>query len=145
VALYQYDPKQFSAIVGGKIMQGFTDGTYIKIKRNEDAYNVKIGVAGEGTRARNNNKSGEVEMTFVQSSQSNDDLSAFTLLDELSNTGAVPFLLNDSSGRTVVTATVGWLKKFAEVEFAKEVKDWTWTLQTHELSIKNLGGNTQIG
>jgi len=140
MAVLQYDPKQFSCIVGGKIMSGFGDGTYIKIMRNEQAFNLKVGVDGEGTRAKNNNQSGKVEITLMQSSQSNDDLSSFALADQLSNTGAVPVLIKDGSGRTVCSAVTGWVQKFTDAEFAKETTTRTWTIESDNLQMF-VGGN----
>lgn len=135
-----YDPKNLSMIVGGKIIHGFGDGTVIKLSRNEQAFNLKVGVDGEGTRAKSNNRSGKVELTLMQSSASNDDLSAFAQADELSNGGAVPVLFKDNSGRTLATALTAWVQKVPDTEFAKEVMTRTWVLETDSLVIF-IGGN----
>lgn len=140
MAVKTYDPKQVSVIVGGKIMSGFSDTTFIKASRNEQAFNLKVGTDGEGTRAKSNNLSGKVEITLMQSSQSNDDLSAFAALDELQNAGVVPLLINDKSGRTVLQATTAWIQKYADVEFAKETSTRTWILETDQFLIFE-GGN----
>jgi hypothetical protein len=135
-----YDPKQFSLIVGGKIITGFADGEYITVERNEQAYNLKVGVDGEGTRAKSNNKSGKVTIVLMQSSRSNDDLSAYAQLDESSNKGVVPVLGRDGSGRTAFGAATAWIQKFAPAPFAKEVGTRTWVLETNELDVF-IGGN----
>lgn len=135
-----YDPKQVAVTVGGKILSGFADGTFIKVERNEQAFNQKVGVDGEGTRAKSNNKSGKVTITLMQSSSSNDDLSAFAAADELSNTGAVPLSVRDQSGRTVVAALTAWVQKIADAEFAKEVMTRVWVFESDELNIF-VGGN----
>lgn len=138
--LYQYDPKSVSIIVGGKIMHGFADGTFVNVERNEQAYNLKVGVDGEGTRAKNNNRSGKITITLMQSSESNDVLSSFATADELSNTGVVPFLMKDNLGRTVCTALSCWVQKVANSEMAKEVGMRTWVLESDEVTIL-VGGN----
>jgi hypothetical protein len=135
-----YDPKQVSVIVGGVIGSGFTDGTFVVAERNEDAWNLKVGVDGIGTRAKSGNKSGKVTITLHQSSSFNDTLSGFAQADELSNTGAVPLLIRDASGRTLCTALTAWVKKYANAEFAKEVSNRVWVLETDELVIFD-GGN----
>jgi len=140
MAVQQYDPKNVSVIVGGKILSGFGDGTLILVERNEQMWNLKVGVDGEGTRAKSNNKSGKVTVTLMQSSASNDDLSAFTISDEQSNTGAVPLLIRDNLGTTLVTALTAWVQKFANVEDAKEVSVRTWVLESDELNMF-VGGN----
>lgn len=138
--VFTYDPKLVSCIVGGKIMSGFSDGTFITITRNEQAFNLKVGVDGEGTRAKSNNKSGKIEIELMQSSSSNDDLSAFAAADELSNTGAVPFFLKDNSGRTIATALTAWVQKYPDQPYAKEVSTRKWTLETDDIEIF-IGGN----
>lgn len=138
--VFTFDPKQVSMIVGGKIMSGFADGTFIKLSRNEQAFNLKVGVDGEGTRVKNNNRSGKVEITLMQSSSSNDDLSGFAAADEASATGAVPILFKDGSGRTIASAATGWVQKYPDTEFAKEATTRNWMLETDEL-ILFIGGN----
>lgn len=138
--VFTYDPKQVSLIVGGKIIQGFSDGTFIVAERDEAAFTKKIGVDGEGTRAKSNNKGGKITITLMQSSPSNDDLSAFAAADELSNTGAVPAYLKDNSGRTLVSSLTAWVQKYPNSEFAKEVSTRVWILDTDEIDIF-VGGN----
>lgn len=135
-----YDPAQVTMIVGSKIMSGFADGTFIVAERNEQAFNLKVGVDGEGTRAKSNNKSGKVTITLMQSSSSNDELSGFAAADEFSNTGAVPILLKDASGRTIISAVTAWVQKYPNSEFQKEVTTRAWVMETDELEIF-VGGN----
>lgn len=140
MAVKTYDPGQVAMIVGGKIITGFSEGTFIKASRNEQAYNLKVGVDGEGTRARNRNKSGKFEITLMQSSDSNDVLSAFAAADEASNSGSVPVLLKDASGRTVGACATGWVQKIPDSDFAKETEKRVWVIETDEIDIF-VGGN----
>lgn len=135
-----FDPKIFSVIVGGKIMSGFADGTFIKVTRHEQAFTLKVGVDGEGARAKSGNRSGTFEITLMNSSYSNDDLSAFALADEVSGTGVVPVLVKDGSGRTVCESTTAWVQKFPDAEFGKEIGERTWIIESDEV-IMFLGGN----
>lgn len=141
MAVKTYDPNQVSVIVGGKIISGFADGSYINVERNEQMFNLKVGVDGEGTRAKSNNKSGKITLTLMQSSSSNDDLSAFAAADELSNSGAVPVLVKDGSGTTLIAAATAWIQKYSNAEFGKEVLTRQWVLETDEL-IMLVGGNS---
>lgn len=131
----EYDPKNISMIVGGKILHGFSDGTFIRAIRNEPSFNLKVGVDGEGTRAKNNNKSGRFEIELMQSSGSNDDLSNFIVADENSGAGAVPVLLKDNNGTTVCSCLTGWIQKWPDNDFAKEVSARKWVIETDELII----------
>lgn len=135
-----YDPGQVALIVGGKIISGFSENSMVKVSRNDQAYKLTVGVDGEGTRSRSRNKSGKVEIMLMSSSASNDLLSALAIADEASNSGAVPVLMKDGSGRTIVSAATAWVQKIPDSEKAKEVKDQTWILETDEVNIF-LGGN----
>lgn len=133
--MLSFDPKSVTTVIGGNIIAGFTDGTYISVERNEDAWALKVGVDGIGTRAKNNNRSGRVTITLHQSSSSNDALSALAAADELSGQAAVPLLIRDGNGRTLITSLTAWITKYPTVEYAKEVSDRTWTIETDNLVI----------
>ncbi len=135
-----YDPKKVTLILGAKIISGFGDGTMITAERNEQAYMLKVGSSGEGTRAKNANKSGKVTVTLMQSSPSNDDISAIAAADELTGAGVVPLLLKDASGRTIISALSSWVQKYSNSEFAKEVTTRQWVIETDELLVF-VGGN----
>jgi hypothetical protein len=137
-----YDPKLVTCIIGGKIMSGFADGTFIKLERNEQAYNLKVGVDGEGARAKNNNKSGKITLTLMQTSSSNDVLSSYASADELSGAGAVPFLMKDANGSSKAAALTCWVQKLPDLEDAKEITMRTWVLETDELEMF-VGGNNR--
>jgi len=140
MAVLTFDPKQFSMIFSGKIISGFADGTFITVERNEQMFNLKIGVDGEGTRVKSNNKSGKISIILMQSSQSNDDLSAIAAADELTNSGTGEALVKDPSGRTVCAAQTAWLQKYPNAEFSKEAMTRTWVLETDSLEMF-IGGN----
>lgn len=135
MAVYSYDPSKSSLILGGKIIGGYTDGTFIKLSRDEDMFAMVVGVEGISTRAKSNNYSGSLEITLHQSSPSNDVLSSYTAIDELTGAGAFPMLYRDASGRTVASAITMWVKKYADSEFSKTVSERVWTLQTDNLQL----------
>jgi hypothetical protein len=140
MSVFQYDPKAFSMIVGGKIITGFSDDDFVEVEREEDAWMKKVGVDGEVTRAKSNNRSGHITLRIMQSSSSNDDLSAFALLDEASNGGAVPVLAKDGSGRSLFATDAGWVKKFPKATWKKGVAFYEWVIDTGNLDIF-IGGN----
>jgi hypothetical protein len=142
MAVYQYDPNQVSVILGGQAISGYADGTFIKVERNEQAWNLKVGVDGEGARAKNNNTSGKITITLMQSSASNDVLSGFALADESSGAGTFPALVLDHNGTSKITALTMWVQKFANLEDAKEITMREWVLETDAL-VMLVGGNNQ--
>lgn len=139
--MFTYDPKQFVTIIGGNIMDGFSDDDFVEIERDEDAFQKKVGVDGEITRAKSNNRSGKITLRLMQSSGSNDKLSALALLDEsIANSGAVAALAKDGTGRSAFTTDFCWVKKFPKVVYKKGVAFFEWTLDCANLAIF-IGGN----
>lgn len=138
--MLQFDPKLFTVIIAGKIITGFADDDFIEVERDEDMWTKKVGVDGEVTRAKSNNKSGKVTIRLMQSSMSNDDLSTLALLDEAANTGAGALLCKDTSGRSVFASDSAWVKKFPKAGYKKGVNIMEWVIDTGVLNVY-VGGN----
>jgi hypothetical protein len=109
-------------------MSGYADGTFLNVDRDENAFTKVTGADGTSTRVKSNNRSGSMTLTLKQSSPSNDVLSGFASLDELSNTGVVPILIKDLSGNSLFFSATGWVQKFPSSEFGKEINNREWVL-----------------
>lgn len=128
MALRTYDPAQVIITVGGIPMSGFADGTFLLVDRDENAFTKVTGADGTSTRVKSNNRSGTMTLTLKQSSPSNDILSGFAALDEISNAGVVPVLIKDLSGNSLFFSATGWVQKFPASEFGKEINNREWIL-----------------
>lgn len=135
-----YDPKQVLVTFGGFTLSGFADGSFVTVERLEDAWSMQIGTDGEGTRSKSNNRSGSITIQLMQTSDSNQTLTALALADELSNSSALPLMVKDNSGTTICVAETAWIKKMPSSEFAREAGPREWVLETDNL-VMNLGGN----
>jgi hypothetical protein len=69
----------------------------------------------------------------MQGASSNDVLSGFLQADINADTGGLPFLVKDSSGRMLFSSASMWIVKFPDVERAKEGSEVEWTLETNAL------------
>ena len=83
--VHTYDPANVIVSIGGTPMSGFADGTFVMVSRDEDIFSKVSGADGEVSRAKSNNRSGSLTLTLMQTSMSNDVLSAIAVLDEISN------------------------------------------------------------
>jgi len=128
-----FDPKQVSVIVGGHIVQGYADGTFVECARNNDTWTRSGGADGEQTRSKSNDRSGTITITLMQSSVSNAVLEGYAIADEATNAGVVPSLVKDNNGSEIVTAAQSWVQKPADKGHAKETSDRVWVLETGEL------------
>ena len=126
-----YDPKKVILTVGPYVMGGYADGTFITVRRDEDAWSKKVGTDGEVTRAKSNNLAGHIEVVLDMASPSNDALTALATLDEVSNGGVVPVTVREvgnASGLPILVSEAGWVKKKADQAFSKKSEDRTWTI-----------------
>jgi hypothetical protein len=134
-----YDPKNVSMIIGSHIVTEFEDGTFINVERNNDTWAIKKGASGETARAKSNDRSGIFTFTLMQTSPSNDFLSALAITDEASNSGVVPVLIKENGGTTACQATEAWIRRPSAVEYSKTVGARSWILETGDL-VMNVGG-----
>jgi hypothetical protein len=139
-----YDASEVVVSIGGVPMSGYTDGTFVEVARNEPTWTMVVGADGLVTRAKTNNFSGTLTLTLKQSSPSNDVLSGFLNVDELSNTGVVPILIKDLSGNSIFFSAQGWVSQFANATFAKEITDRTWTISLADVDMF-VGSNSLTG
>lgn len=138
--LYTYDASQVSVIVGGFAMTGFADGSAVTIDRDEDAFSLSVGTDGESARSKSNNFAGKITIKLMQTSPSNDVLTAFAKADELSNAGIVPAMVKDNLGRSMHMAENAWVERFPSSDFARESGVREWVLRTNHL--ENFVGGT---
>lgn len=140
MSLNTYDPKSVLVIVGGVPLSGFADGTFVEVTRTTDMFSKKTGADGYTTRTKSNDRSGTITITLMQTSLSNDVLSGFAALDELSNSGVVPIMIKDSSGDTLNVSAQGWVRKYPDQTFGLELNTRAWAIDCADLDIF-VGGN----
>jgi hypothetical protein len=138
--LETYDSKKVLLIVGGSYITGFQDGTNISVDRNADSWNFSPNVGGGGTRSKTNNTSGRITFTLSQTSSSNFILSTIQQLDEKSNAGLVPVLIEDLNGRSIHSCESAWVVKPPAAEYGMESSGRQWILETDNLNHFS-GGN----
>jgi hypothetical protein len=139
--LYTVDPKKIILTFGVTPIAGFADGTFVDIERNEDMFSEVIGADGEVTRVKSNNRTGTATFTLLQTSPSNDKLTAYALVDEQTGLGVQPFGASDLLGTTAVFSAMGYIKRIAKVEESKSATNREWKIFLTDLSIF-VGGNT---
>jgi hypothetical protein len=135
MAVKTYDPKKVVVSVGGVPISGYADGTFVNISRQNDAFTSVAGADGEVSRAKSNDKRGEMTLTLLQTSLSNDVLSGIAQLDEKSNLGVVPVIVKDISGLSTYFAGSAWIKKMPDSGFGKEIENREWVFELAEMEV----------
>lgn len=135
MAVRTFDPKQVVISIGGVPMSGFADGTFLEIIRDENAFTKVVGADGYTSRVKSNNRGGTLTVTLLETSPSNDVLSAFAALDEASNSGVVPILVKDLSGNSIYFSATGWIQKLPDSVFGKEINNRAWIIDLADVDM----------
>ena len=135
MAVKSYNPSDVQLIINGSIMTGFADGTFINIGRENPLFSNGSGSSGEGWRAKSSDRTGICTLTLLQTSASNDILSALHALDDASGDGIFALLMKGGGGRSLYSAETAWIEKYADGEFAREVSSREWIIKTDRLEI----------
>lgn len=145
MAVKNYDPKSIVQSLAGIPILGIAKGTFVTVATNEDAFNLTVGSSGEGCRAKTNNESAVITFTLLQSSVTNDLLSALHNTDLLSpnGDGVGTYLLKDLQGTTIIAAETAWIRKPADTSYADTVENRVWTIETDKIN-QNVGGNVSL-
>jgi hypothetical protein len=135
-----YDPKQTIVSIGGSIMQGFADGTFLSIADDEDRFAKVVGADGTVSRAKSNNTSATVSLTLKRTSPSNDVLSSIARDDEIANLGVVPIMVKDLNGTSLFQADAAWIQARPTEDSSKEIDDREWVIATGPAR-RHIGGS----
>lgn len=130
-----YDPSHVSMFYGEIEVQGFAQDAAISVEHDEDDWTLVTGVDGEGTRSKTSNASATITASLMQSSPTNDLLSAARELDRLTpgGTGGKALLIKDNSGTTIFSAATAWIQKAPTAELNREATTREWVFRTDQL------------
>ncbi len=124
-----YDPKNVAVTVGGTVMTGFAEGTFITCEKEEDNYTTVVGADGTTTRARVNNEIGNITITLKSTSPSNFILSNYARSRE---TRSIYVSDRNQDSRVFAGGRTGWVMKPAPVSRGSDVENVEWTLQVSD-------------
>jgi len=141
--LYTYSPEEVIVVFGPVIFGGFADGTFVNFEYNEDFFNLIMGVDGEAARGKSNNNSARMTAMLMQTSATNDLLSAILALDIATpnGDGINPLLIKDNNGRTIHAAEKSWIVKPPSTGYNRAPDaNREWVIETNH-AIPFIGGN----
>jgi len=135
-----YAAKKVQLVFKGIPITGFMEDSFIEVDRNSDSFTLMVGADGEGARAASADKSAKITIRLLQTSASNDVLTASVISDELTNVGSGPLMIKDGSGRSLDSAAEAWVTKPAKKVYSKGIEGREWVLETDAL-LPFAGGN----
>lgn len=134
-----YDPANIMLVWNKIPIMGFAPGTFVRVERQEDTFTMAVGAGGDVVRVRNRNRSAKATITLLQSSPTNDLLSAAARVDEKSGAGYGGFMLRELTGTTLLQGENAWIDKPASVEFGADASNREWTITIADLD-EHVGG-----
>ncbi len=125
-----YDPKKVIVSFGGVEIGGFGEDSIIKVSPMGDGISSVVGCSGDVVRTISPDNRHEVTLTLLQSSASNDYLSAIYQRDKRVGDGVLPLLIKDLSGRMTFFDSAAWVTKQPEVNRGNTANPNEWVLNT---------------
>ncbi len=142
MAVQTYSPKKVTiSWLPAGIITGYADGSFIKVSRRTDTVSLIVGSDGGAARSMLSDKSGEITISLLQTSPSNDLLSAAAISDELSGAFYGPLFVKDLFGRSLYACANAWVRKIADGDYDREVGPRDWVFETDNLEMFH-GGNS---
>lgn len=135
-----YSPKDVILTVGGYQLTGWQN---ISISRSVKSFTVIRGIRGKNTRIPNRDFSATINISLLQTSQSNDVLSTILIADEENGTARIALTLKDKSGNSVFSSNEAFITGFPTAIYSGQFEYRNWELFCQTTSTYNVGGNGQ--
>ncbi len=137
-----YDPDQLSLVFANIPISGFADGEFVRITPESDGFGSVVGTDGEVSRSKTGDKRAEVVFVLMQTSDTNDRLSALHQLDLATPGGAGvgALMIRDRQGRAQYSSEQAWIQRAPDVSFDREATSREWVLMCGDLKRVD-GGN----
>jgi len=138
-----YNSDEVEVIFGPVIMEGYADGEFLTIEQESDDIDDVVGTDGEVAVSRTNDRRATATVKLLQTSNTNDLLSAIHLLG-LNSPGMAggihPFVVKDRNGRTLIEGANAWIKKAPDRSFDKTATSCEWVIRIAQIARFD-GGN----
>lgn len=141
-AFFTYDADMVTCILGTIPMEGFAEDGMITIEYGSEVFTDVTGVDGQTTRSKTLNDTATVTIKLMQSSKTNDLLSALLNADRRAPNGAgvVPLYIRDRNGRSLHTAAYAWISEWPSVNYERGATSREWTIRCASMEM-TIGGN----
>jgi hypothetical protein len=134
-----YNPSDVYLIIAGHICTGWNE---ISIEKSTSTFKFIKGIRGKNTRVKDLDTSAIINITLLQTSQTNDILSEIHKLDIEEGTGRLEIALVDKSGTTAITSIEAYILTYPNKSFKDEFEPVSWSIQCQSTNDYIIGGNT---
>lgn len=127
-----YDPKNINVIVGGVVLTGVAENTFVTAERMEDSFTEYVGAKGEVAMSETSNDTGEITVTLANTSPSVRYLNG--LANRKGQAAIVPVQIVDLNDNTIISATEARVRRPANYEGSKEISEREFVIFCSELN-----------
>lgn len=127
-----FDPKQMTILFGVHKIVDVAE-TFLSVSFDEPRFRLVSGIDGDSTRIRNQNRSATIEVTLLQSSLSNDYLSGFLTVDELTGVSVLPFFAKDDNSNNTIIAPSCFIEGMPSHTYGTTGNNQVWRFRTDNL------------
>lgn len=126
-----FDPSQFNIVFGGVTMQGFSESTMAKFEFDGQNFDDVVGVDGEVSRSKNMDRRAKLTVSLMQTSPTNDLLSAFYAAGRIGVNGAdvAAVRVEDLNGRLVIAGAEAWIMDTPKPTWGKTATEYEWVIR----------------
>lgn len=140
--IFNYCPDEVSCLIGGILpVSGFIDGTFISVTKDLVPFSSGRTADGMVGRIYNNDQTYTITLTLHCGSPSNDVLTKFWQLDEISQKGKFSLFVKDRSGSDLLFSTNTWIEGPPTMSKSSSVDTRVWILRSSQ-AIINYGSNS---
>lgn len=132
----QYSPKDVVCSWNGIAIEGFAPDSFLRLQRTSPLVTPVVGAGGQVALTRNADKTGTIEIELMQTSLSNQMLSAIQAKQddmELEVDISSNFVIYDPSGSVLATGINAWLQELPQIELGRDQNSKTWIFGCEKL------------
>ena len=136
-----YSPKDVKVSFNGITITGFSPDSFIRLKRAVEFVANTVGAQGDLSLTKVADRTGEIEIELMQTSESNTELSILANAQEVGGDIVIGVLtVQDPSGSVLALAINAYLKGHPDVELGAEQYSKTWMFGCETLEYSATSG-----
>lgn len=141
--LFNYIPEAVNCLIAGFIpIEGFVDGTFISVDKDEMPFTSVRMPDGTIARKYTNSKTYTITITLHNGSETNNLLTKMWQVDELTQMGKFPLLIKDQSGSDLLFSTESWIESIPSLTKSNGIDSRVWVIKS-AYAVINIGGNEE--
>jgi len=142
--LFNYVPESVNCLIAGFIpIEGFVDGTFISVDKDEMPYSSVRMPDGTIARKYNNSQTYTITITLHNGAETNNLLTKMWQVDEITQRGKFPLLIKDQSGSDLLFSTESWIEGIPSLTKSNAIDSRVWVIKS-AYAVINIGGNEEV-